>query len=226
MRQMTLGVRLADRAVFDSFLPGPNAEALQALRTLASGAAGGILFIWGPEGCGKSHLLQATCAAVPGSAYFPLGELAALGAAALEGAGDLPAVCIDELERCAGQPDWERALFRLYNDVQAQGAKLVFAAREPPAALPVKLPDLASRLGGATVFQLRQLDETEQRRALQLRARQRGLLLPEDTALYLQQRFPRDMRTQYQLLDRLDAAALAAQRPLTLRFAREVLDQG
>jgi DnaA-homolog protein len=223
MRQMTLGVRLADRAVFESFFPGPNAEAVSALRALAKSASGGVVFLYGPEGSGKSHLLQATCSAIAGSAYFPLGELVTLGAAALEGAGDLPAVCIDDLERGAGDAGWERALFRVYNDIVAQGAKLVFASREAPSGLPVLLPDLASRFAGSTVFQLRRLDETDQRRALQLRARQRGLLLPEDAVVYLQQRFPRDMRTQYELLDRLDAAALAAQRPITLRFAREVL---
>ena len=31
-RQLTLGIRLRDSARFDSFLPGPNAEPLAALR--------------------------------------------------------------------------------------------------------------------------------------------------------------------------------------------------
>ena len=73
------------------------------------------------------------------------------------------------------------------------------------------------------MFQLRVLDEHEQQAALQLRAQLRGVELPEETLRWLQRRFPRDMRTLYELLDTLDEAALAAQRRLTVPFIREVL---
>jgi DnaA family protein len=73
------------------------------------------------------------------------------------------------------------------------------------------------------VFQLRALDEQEQHAALQLRARLRGLELPDETWQWLQRRVPRDMRSLYELLDTLDEAALAAQRRLTVPFIREVL---
>ena len=67
------------------------------------------------------------------------------------------------------------------------------------------------------------LDEAEQQAALTLRARLRGVELPEETLRWLQRRFPRDMRSLYGLLDTLDEAALAAQRRLTIPFIREVL---
>jgi len=47
--------------------------------------------------------------------------------------------------------------------------------------------------------------------------------LPEETLQWLQRRVPRDMRSLYGLLDRLDEASLAAQRRLTIPFIREVL---
>ncbi|MGH8240903.1 MAG: HdaA/DnaA family protein [Steroidobacteraceae bacterium] len=73
------------------------------------------------------------------------------------------------------------------------------------------------------MFQLRALDETEQQEALQLRAHTRGFELPDETARWLQRRFPRDMSTLYHLLDTLDEAALIAQRRLTVPFIRSVL---
>jgi len=73
------------------------------------------------------------------------------------------------------------------------------------------------------VFQLRPLDEGEQQEALQLRARARGFELPDETARWLQRRFPRDMTTLYDLLDALDEEALVAQRRLTVPFIRSVL---
>ena len=70
---------------------------------------------------------------------------------------------------------------------------------------------------------VRALDEEEQQEALKLRARVRGVELPDETARWLQRRFPRDMRTLYDLLDTLDEASLVAQRRLTVPFIRTVL---
>jgi DnaA family protein len=102
---------------------------------------------------------------------------------------------------------------------------LVLAADAPAALLPFGLPDLASRLAAATACVLQSLDEAQQREALRLRAQLRGLELPDDTAVWLQRRFPRGMGDLLSLLDTLDVASLAQQRRLTLPFIREVLGQ-
>jgi DnaA family protein len=226
MRQIPLGVRLADRALFASFLPAHNAEALQHLQRLASGAAGVLTWLCGPPGAGKSHLLQATCAAASEhmrAGYVPLADVAALGVGVLEGLPQMECLCLDDVDRVAGQLDWERGIFGLLREMEEGGARLILAAEGPPALLRWALADLGSRCGAGAVFQLRLLEEDEQRAALQLRARQRGLELPDETWQWLRKRFPRDMRTLYRLLDTLDEAALAAQRRLTVPFIREVL---
>jgi DnaA family protein len=223
MRQLSLGVRLHDRAVFDSYLPGPNALAVSHLRERLQPGARGVTWLHGPAGSGKSHLLQAACAQSPGSGYFPLHMLLTYGPDVLEGAERLPLACLDDLQHIAGLPEWETALFLLYVELDARGGRLLLAADAPPATLPWRLPDLASRCAAATVFALQGLDEPQQREALRLRAQQRGLEMPEDCALYLQRHFPRDMSTQQALLERLDQASLAEQRRLTLPFLRSVL---
>jgi DnaA-homolog protein len=83
--------------------------------------------------------------------------------------------------------------------------------------------DLGSRFAASTIFQLRVLDEAEQQAALQLRARLRGVELPDETSRWLLRHYPRDMKRLYELLDTLDEAALVAQRRLTVPFIREVL---
>jgi DnaA-homolog protein len=228
MQQLPLGVRIPDRAIFDSFFPGQNVEAVQHLRRLASGEARGLAWICGVAGAGKSHLLQAVCAAAAAggrSGYFRLGELAHLGVGVLEGLQLLDCVCLDDVGATAGDPAWERALFALVCEIQDRDARLVLAAAAPPVLLSWKLADLRSRLAAAVIFQLRPLDETQQQQALQLRARLRGFELPEETSRWLQRRFPRDMRTLYELLDTLDEAALVAQRRLTVPFIRSVLEE-
>jgi DnaA-homolog protein len=226
MRQIPLGVRLPDRAVFASFLPARNAQALEHARHVAQAPAGGLTWLCGPGGSGKTHLLQAICAAASErmrAGYVPLAQVAALGVGVLEGLLQLQCLCLDDVDRVAGDGAWERGIFALLCELQEAGGRLIFAAQAPPALLQWALADLGSRCAAAEVFQLRVLNEEEQHAALQLRARLRGLELPQETWQWLQRRLPRDMRTLYGLLDTLDEAALAAQRRLTIPFIREVL---
>ncbi len=226
MRQMPLGVRLPDRASFASFLPAQNEQALAHLRATARGETHGLTWLAGPAGCGKTHLLQAGCAGAAEhmrTGYVPLGAVAALGVGVLEGLLQLQCLSLDDIDSVVGQQQWERGIFGLLRELEDSGGSLVLSARVPPALLEWTLADLGSRCGAGTVFQLRALEESEQQAALQLRARLRGLELPDETWQWLRRRFPRDMRTLYQLLDTLDEAALAAQRRLTVPFIREVL---
>lgn len=228
MQQLPLGVRIPDRAVFESFLPGKNLQAVEHAVRTASGDAPGATWICGPAVAGKTHLLQAVCARASQSGragYFPLAELAPLGVGVLEGLTLLECVCLDDLDCVVGELEWETALFGLLREIQDREGRLVVAAKAPPALLAWKLPDLGSRCAAAAIFQLRELDEGERQDALRLRARLRGLELPDETSRWLQRRFPRDMRTLYELLDTLDEAAIVAQRRLTVPFIRSVLKE-
>jgi DnaA-homolog protein len=226
MQQLPLGVRLPDRAVFASFLPARNGQAVDHLRRIADAQLAGTCWLCGPPGAGKTHLLQAVSAQASArmrTGYIPLRELARLGVGVLEGLRQLECLCLDDLGEIVGQLEWERALFGVLQGIEESGGRLIAAAEPPPALLQWALPDLGSRLSASAVFQLRVLDEAEQQAALQLRARLRGFELPEETSRWLQRRYPRDMRKLYELLDALDEAALVAQRRLTVPFIREVL---
>jgi DnaA family protein len=226
MRQLPLGVRLPDRALFASFLPGHNVQAVEHLQRIARGEGGGLTWLCGPAGSGRTHLLQAACSAAGEHArtgYVPLAQMASLGAGVLEGLTQLQLLALDDFEAVAGQREWELRVFGLLRELEDGGGRLIIAAGSPPALIKWALPDLGSRCAAGAVFQLRALSEDEQRAALQLRARLRGLELPEETWQWLQRRVPRDMRTLYELLDTLDEAALSAQRRLTVPFIREVL---
>ena len=227
MRQLTLGVQLKERATFASFLTARNTELVAHLRNLATNTPPGATWIAGPHTAGKSHLLQAVCAATaPGkrAAYLPLESLLPFGPAALEGAEQLDVACYDDVQAVAGLDDWERCLFSLWQRAQERGTTLLFAARENPAHVAYGLADLKSRLASSAVFAVRELNDEEQIEALNLRAHLRGFELPPETARYLQRRFPRDMRTLCEILDTLDDAAFAAQRRLTVPFIREIVD--
>lgn len=226
MRQMTLGVRLKERATFSSFLTARNQELVAHLKHLAA-APGGATWLAGPHASGKSHLLQAVCADLaPGrrAAYLPLETLLPFGPETLDGAENLDLACYDDIQAIAGQEAWEQRLFSLWQRAVERNTTMLFAARENPAQVDFELQDLKSRLASSTPFVVRELNDDEQLEALTLRAHLRGLEMPPETARYLQRRFPRDMRTLCEILDTLDDAAFAAQRRLTVPFIREVIE--
>jgi DnaA family protein len=228
MQQLPLGVRLRERANFDSFAVGSNHALLRELRGLAQYQRRGCHWIFGGEATGKSHLLQAvfSAAAEQGTAAFlPLRELQSLGPESLGGWRLARCLLVDDVDCVLGDRQWELALFALYRETEDHGASLVLSAGSAPAQCVFALPDLASRCRAGSVHALLPLNETEQRDALRLRARMRGLELPEDSALYLQHRQARDMATLCRLLDVLDDAALREQRRLTIPFIRAVLEQ-
>ena len=222
MKQLALGVRLRADAVFESFAPGHNSEILTALRS-ASAAA---VWLWGAHGSGKTHLLQAVCAeAGDSAAYFPLDRALALPPDALTGFERSRVLCIDDVDAVAGNPVWEQALFRLFNEAVELRTRLIFAAAVAPRHAAWVLEDWRSRAASCVVYQLRELDDEGRIEALRLRAAQRGLQLPHETSEYLLKRMPRDLPSLFQILDALDEASLVEQRRLTIPFIRDELEK-
>ncbi len=224
MSQLALPLQLLDHAVFESFYEPGNEALLATLRSIADGQENHGCWVWGAPASGKSHLLQALCeSAGDRSIYVPLGIFSSAGTAILDGLSSREIVCIDDLDEVAGEPAWESALFELCNQILDAGAQLVVAAATSPRASHFELADLKSRLTKLPVFQVHTLAEEERASALQLRARHRGLELPDETAQYLLRRSRRDMASLYALLDTLDKEALRAKRRLTIPFVGSVI---
>ncbi len=231
-KQLALNLRLRHGASFANFHAARNREAVARLRaaveTLASGARIGerVLFLWGPGGCGKTHLLEATCRLAQerglAPAYVPLTEAGKLSPALLEDLAAARLVCLDDVGAVAGEGAWERALFALSEQLTTHGGLLVACGASAPAHLGLRLADLATRLAWGPVYQLHLLNDVERLQAVQQRAAQCGLELTEEAARYILARYPRDMRSLFALLERLDQASLAWQRRVTVPFIKSL----
>ncbi len=198
------------------------------------------LYLWGSAGTGKTHLLQAAChqaalldrGVASGNncatavAYIPLTQALMqtdqLDPAMLEGLEHLALICIDDIQAIAGQPQWEIALFHLYNRIRSSssGARCIIAGNSSPHGVGLHMPDLVSRLCWGQILHLNVLDDEAVIAALQVRAQHRGLELPEEVARFLWRHYPRDMASLFTLLERLDRDSLAAQRKLTIPFVK------
>ncbi len=208
------------------FVPGPNGAVVEAVRDVAV-RPDSSLFLAGPAGGGKTHLLNAACLAAreAGHTAFYLG-LRTLGEAAtasLDGLESTDLVCLDDLHAVAGNPAWEEALFHFINRLRARRGSLLVASRERLRRLPLELPDLASRLAWGLRLELQPLEDDDKREVLARHARTLGIELPDEVGRYLLSRGARDMTTLVGLVTRLQQAAFREKRQLTVPLARRLM---
>lgn len=221
---LPLEPRRPDR--FEDFVPGPNEHVLLATKKILD-EPDGVLFLSGPEGTGKSHLLNALCHAARerglGAFYIALKQLPDEAAAGLEGLRGLDLVCVDDLESVAGKAVWERALFRCFNEVRDANGRLAVSSCESLSSLHFDLADLQSRLAWGLRMNLRPLNDEGKLLVLQQRARALGIELPRDVQTYLIKHGKRDMGSLLKMLERIKDAAFVAKRRITVPLAREIL---
>jgi DnaA-homolog protein len=227
--QLALDLGLPPAPSFANFVPGQNAEALAAVASLAAtpapagAVASRFVYLWGPTGSGKSHLLSA---------------LAATSAAAGAGCRWLdpdspPAAFTHDPEvsawLCDGcdalPPASQQAAFHLFQAIQAHGrACWVATGHHPPARLAV-MPELATRLGWGLVLQLEPLSDADKAEALARTLDERGVVASAEVVPWLMTHGPRDLGSLRATIDALDAYALERQRPVTLPLLRELLQR-
>jgi DnaA family protein len=226
--QLPLTLRWPAHQRFEAFEVGENGVALDLMRRAASEPAQASLYLSGPLGSGRTHLLIATCAAANAAGrsaqYLPLATLRTNVDASIRAFGGSALLAIDDVDAIAGNGAAEHALFDLYNRCGAEGASLLFAASAPPAQMGIALPDLVSRLGACTQIALKPLAEAERRALLRSRAAARGIEFDDAVLDWLFAREKRDLASLLGMLDRIDAASLAAQRRVTVPFLRNLLE--
>ena len=210
----------------EDFVRGPNEHAFMAVLQLLEKPEGS-LFLSGPEGSGKSHLLNGACHAARelgmAAFYIPLRRLPAEAAAGLQGLQILDLVCVDDLDCIAGNSGWEQALFNCFNEVHAARGRILVSSRKPLSALPFGLPDLASRLAWGVRQKLQVPGDEGKREVLQRQARRMHIELPPDVQDYLLKHGKRDMSSLLRSLERLRDAAFSEKRRITVPLLREVL---
>lgn len=217
MKQLPLQLGSGPAQSFENFAVGANAAAVGAVRTASASPT--PLYLWGPAGAGKSHLLRALAreAAVQGRRVGSFGP--SLETPWTWGEG-VDLVLLDGCEDFDAAR--QHAAFALFVEAATHRVPVVAAGRLPPIDLPVR-EDLRTRLGWGPVFQLLPLAEADMRLTLQREAERRGIALSDDVTGYLLTRFARDLGSLMALLDALDEFALSEQRAVTVPLLKRML---
>ena len=213
---------------FTSFIQGKNKYLLDLLKTLIKKERNDCLYIWGSEGTGKTHLLQAACKQAyemnSQVTYIPLKQHREFDFEILNGLGQLDLICVDDLESIFDNLEWQQRLTLLYNEIRDNNNSIIISSTVSPKNIKIELDDLKSRLVWGQVHKIKPPDDELKIEILKRKASERSFELTKSVAEFLIRRTDRDLNSLIKILDVIDHSSLAAKRKVTVPFVKELID--
>jgi len=242
MTQLILSLVTPPRFTFESLVVHEgNEKALSTIRSvyIPSMKPWPPLYLHGPAGTGKTHILNALASmlaepSVKGHGGVkmtePEGEppifpqLARLVALDETEFLQLKAVSVDDVHLISGE---DRAHFwNLFNKLNRSGAALIMTSRVPPEAMFPDDPHLSSRIASGLVFCLDPPADPVRVLILDKMARDRNLRVSPDVGTYLVTRKSRNVKELGKLMEILDKASLQLKRRITLPLVKQLEREG
>ncbi len=206
---------------FDSFVPCEgNGAALRFARRIADTSDSEcLLYLYGPPGSGKTHLLRS----IAGSnfPYLSLREPTSperLVSTFFEAGG----LVVDDLQEMPDDPDLRRALWQLFNEFHTSGRTIAMAGAPPPRELSTMDDHLTSRLLWGLVARLDTSDDSSRRMIIKKVADDHQIRIPDDVVDYVLATTSREVGALITAFHQLYRFSMAEKRRITLPLAREV----
>ena len=219
-RQMTFDLPARTAVGREDFFLSPANEQAVARLDAPEGWPNARLALVGPEGSGKSHLIEVWRAAT-GARVLAAEDLAEADVPGIDGPLALDSVFDRETPARAT----EETLFHLINHMALNRLPLLLASRRPPARWPVSLPDLKSRAAATDTVLIGAPDDALLAAIYVKLFTDRQLAVSAELIPWLVARCERSCAAAARAVAALDAAGLAEKRALTVPFARRVLDK-
>jgi len=197
------------------------------------------LFIYGPTGVGKTHLLCATSNELrkrhPGLPvrYMTAQEFASGFIQSLE-KNSLPsyrralenvgAWLVDDVGFLEGKNKTQEEMFFIFNFLLQNGKQIVLSAERPPRDLTKIEERLRTRFESALVAEIQPPDTTTRIEILKRKADQEGIEVPDEVVEYLAVNTPgRNVRTMLGAFTTLMVHHSITKRPLDIQFVEEII---
>lgn len=173
------------------------------------------LAVHGPAGGGKTHL---------GHILAARAESAGRATLYLDAPDALPELPANPVLILDAPQLPETDFFHLLNRLRNEGGDLLILSREAPARWPTALPDLASRLKAIPAVELTAPDDALLGAVLAKHFGDRQIAVAPEVIDYLLKQMERSFAAAADLAARLDRAALAEGRAITVKLAKRVLE--
>lgn len=188
----------------NSFLPIKRATDGLINRTINE------LYIYGNNGSGKTHLLNAIYQAYikhnPNAIFLSFEELLDSDTQALQGLEAFSLIIIDDLHLIAQHTDWQQAVFHLINEVRSINGQLIISTNSSVVQLPFEFMDLTTRLAQMLSFNMPDGTNIDDRRAfVRSILRQKGWLFDETIVEYLIQEGPQQPKDMVAVLTHISS---------------------
>ena len=213
MQQLLLDVFTPPAPSLSNFVVGDNAElVLQLNQMVQASSQENSLYICGPTGSGKSHLLKALANA------FNVPVLSGKNRLVWRGQSDV--LILDDVQYLTDYSQVQ--LFNAFNESRQSGhpRHIVVSGHVPTSQLQLR-EDLTSRLAWGLSYRIAQLSDDQKQTALNNTAKARGLNLAHEVITFVLTHFQRDMGSLSAVLDGIDQFSLEQQKPVSLHLLRQ-----
>ena len=220
MNQLGLPISLDSKMLLDNFLG--NKHLLDFIAQLYVDKTSAEIYVYGPAGLGKTHLLQGVAlkALSDQQSAMYIDCYDSLPGHVLESIEQLNWISIDNIN--AINDNQQDLFFDLYNRAKQAKVSMLISGSDLPSELGV-MKDLKTRLGLATVFQLEELDDELTMLVLNNQMSDRNLSINSKIYEYLFKYYSRDVKVLLTAIDDLDKVSLQAKQSITIPFVKKTL---
>ena len=240
-RRATLGSSLNRRFTFDSFIVGKSNELAHAAARRAADSdsvAFNPLFLYGPVGLGKTHLMHAIAWQMRNRAphrnvllisaerfmtEFASATKANNSMAFKERLRSVDVLMIDDVHFIHDKAGTQQEFCHTFNELVDQNRQVIVTADKSPAGLFGIADKLRSRLSWGLVADIHPTDYALRLGILQAKARQIEQPIPGNVLEFLAHKITSNVRELEGALIRIAMQSSLEQRPITIEAAQEML---
>lgn len=225
----------------EQFVVGPSNRLAHAACGAVSNQLGTLynpLFVHGASGLGKTHLLQATCAAVVRARpelsivyltceTFVNDFVRAIASGQWQPFRDAvrraDLLVIDDVQFLANRESSQEELFHTFNVLYQSRKQILLSADSAPSDIPTLEDRLVSRFNWGLVVQIDTPSRETRQAILHKKARLRGVEVPDEVIDYIAEHVDSNVRLLEGTLTKLITESQLGGKPLNVQTAREIL---
>lgn len=239
-----LDPRLNPRQTFDNYIEGASNKLPRSIGLSIAehpnNSKFNPMFIYGPPGCGKTHLINAigvhVCNKYPEKRVLyvsaRLFEVQYTSAVMRKTINDfilfyqsIDVLIVDDVQEWEGKPGTQNTFFHIFNHLFKNGRRIILASDRSPVELKDMNDRLLSRFSCGLIAELEKPNEELCVDILKSKIRRDGLSIPDDVITYIAQTANGSVRDLEGVINSLLAYCVVYSCPINMRLAERVIQR-